>query len=196
MPKSKGLTNKQQAFVAHYLRDFNATQAAIRAGYSARTASAIGSENLRKPLISRAIQDHLDGLKVGADEVLYRLGEHARGTMEDFINPDELPEIFKAAAGSKKLHLVKKAIHTKRYTSKGELIETKTEFELYDAQSALGLLGKHHKLFTDRVDHTSNDKELIALTADRLAAADKQAEKELEDWEGDRLGSDTQAPED
>lgn len=53
---SKGkLTAKQERFVAEYLIDLNATQAAIRAGYSEKTASAIGHENLNKPEIAAAI---------------------------------------------------------------------------------------------------------------------------------------------
>lgn len=49
------LTNKQAAFVAEYLVDMNATQAAIRAGYSKKTARQIGDENLSKPDIRAAI---------------------------------------------------------------------------------------------------------------------------------------------
>jgi phage terminase small subunit len=49
------LTPKQQRFVDEYLIDLNATQAAIRAGYSAKTAGSIGEENLKKPDISAAI---------------------------------------------------------------------------------------------------------------------------------------------
>ena len=49
------LTPKQQRFVDEYLLDLNATQAAKRAGYSKKTARAIGTENLSKPDISRAI---------------------------------------------------------------------------------------------------------------------------------------------
>lgn len=55
MPKAAALTPKQAAFVLEYLKDGNATQAAIRAGYSARTAQAIGAENLTKPLIAAAL---------------------------------------------------------------------------------------------------------------------------------------------
>lgn len=51
------LTQKQQRFVEEYLVDLNATQAAIRAGYSAKTAASIGEENLRKPDIPRAIEE-------------------------------------------------------------------------------------------------------------------------------------------
>jgi len=49
------LTDKQQRFVAEYLIDLNATQAAIRAGYSEKTARSVGSENLSKPDIAAAI---------------------------------------------------------------------------------------------------------------------------------------------
>ena len=51
------LTPKQQRFVEEYLIDLNATQAAIRAGYSEKTAREIGSENLTKPNIAKAIQE-------------------------------------------------------------------------------------------------------------------------------------------
>lgn len=51
-----GLTPKQERFVQEYMIDLNATQAAIRAGYSEDTAHAIGSENLRKPLVAEAIE--------------------------------------------------------------------------------------------------------------------------------------------
>lgn len=51
------MTPKQAAFVQEYLIDLNATQAAIRAGYSEDTARAIGSENLSKPYIAQAIAE-------------------------------------------------------------------------------------------------------------------------------------------
>ena len=51
------LTQKQQRFVEEYLIDLNATQAAIRAGYSEKTAKEIGAENLTKPNISKAIAE-------------------------------------------------------------------------------------------------------------------------------------------
>ena len=58
------MTPKQAAFVDEYLIDLNATQAAIRAGYSAKTAGSYGNENLQKPEIQQAIgerttQDHI-----------------------------------------------------------------------------------------------------------------------------------------
>lgn len=51
------LTAKQQRFCEEYLIDLNATQAAIRAGYSEKTAHDIGSENLRKPNIANYIAE-------------------------------------------------------------------------------------------------------------------------------------------
>lgn len=51
-----GLTGKQDKFVTEYLKDLNATQAAIRAGYSERSARFSGAENLTKPNILEAIQ--------------------------------------------------------------------------------------------------------------------------------------------
>jgi phage terminase small subunit len=51
------LTAKQSKFVSEYLIDLNATQAAIRAGYSEKTAYSIGEENLRKPEIAKSIQE-------------------------------------------------------------------------------------------------------------------------------------------
>lgn len=56
MAKAK-LTPKQEMFCKEYLIDLNATQAAIRAGYSEKTAQRIGSENLSKPLIAERIQE-------------------------------------------------------------------------------------------------------------------------------------------
>ena len=49
------MTPKQKRFVAEYLVDLNATQAAIRSGYSKKTAQMIGSENLSKPMIAAAV---------------------------------------------------------------------------------------------------------------------------------------------
>lgn len=73
------LTPKQQSFVEEYLIDLNATQAAIRAGYSENTAKEIGSENLTKPNIARAIAEaqakREERTKIDADYVLKRLVE-------------------------------------------------------------------------------------------------------------------------
>lgn len=71
------MTPKQERFVAEYLIDLNATQAAIRAGYSPRTAYAIGDENLRKPYIAAAIDQRRSALQahiaIDAVKVLHTL---------------------------------------------------------------------------------------------------------------------------
>ena len=71
---TKKFTAKQKLFVDEYLIDKNATQAAIRAGYSKKTAEKIGSENLHKPEIAKAINAALDAqsvrTQIDADYVL------------------------------------------------------------------------------------------------------------------------------
>ena len=68
------LNAKQKLFCQEYIVDLNATQAAIRAGYSEKTACAIGTENLRKPNIAEFIQQLADErskrVEVDADWVL------------------------------------------------------------------------------------------------------------------------------
>lgn len=68
------MTRKQQAFVNEYLVDLNATQAAIRAGYSERSAASIGEENLRKPEIRAAVDEafaaRAERVEVTQDEVV------------------------------------------------------------------------------------------------------------------------------
>lgn len=72
--KCDGLTIKQALFINEYMVDFNATQAAIRAGYSENTAQEISSENLSKPLVAREIKKRIkariDRLGITADNVL------------------------------------------------------------------------------------------------------------------------------
>ena len=54
------MTEKQKKFCIEYLKDLNATQAAVRAGYSKDTAKEIGCENLTKPNIKKYIDSQLD----------------------------------------------------------------------------------------------------------------------------------------
>lgn len=76
------LTDKQRRFVEEYLVDLNATQAAIRAGYSERTAYSIGQENLKKPEIAEEIQVRQAKLgeeaEITAEWVLRELAENHR----------------------------------------------------------------------------------------------------------------------
>lgn len=69
-PDSPTLTHKQRAFAMEYVKDWNATQAAIRAGYSTETAGVIGHENLRKPEIRRFIDYRLEEIGLTSDRIL------------------------------------------------------------------------------------------------------------------------------
>ena len=87
------LRGKQQRFVNEYLIDRNATQAAIRAGYSSKTAGSIGDENLKKPEIKKAIDiaenDLAERNKITQDRVLNRLWEMAQA------DPNELQRFIR-----------------------------------------------------------------------------------------------------
>lgn len=144
------LSAKQQAFIEHYLTHWNATQAALAAGYSAKSARSIGAENLTKPDIQVAIQARLTELKMSADEVLARLTAHARGSIAPFLRLSPSGELrgFDLGDGTP-VHLLRKASHIRK--TFGDITEETVTIELYDAQAALVQLGKHHKLFTDNI---------------------------------------------
>lgn len=82
----KKLTAKQQRFCDEYLVDLNATQAAIRAGYSKKTAGVIATENLQKPNIKEYINKRMEekekSLIADQDEVLKYLTSVLRGESE------------------------------------------------------------------------------------------------------------------
>lgn len=149
------LTNRQRAFIENYLTTWNATEAARRAGYSAKTAYAQGSRLLKDAEVKSAIDQRLAELKADADEVLTRLTAHARGSMEDLMDPENNLSLA-AARTNGALRLVKKLKEHSWTDKDGELHHTR-EVELHDAQAALVQLGRHHKLFVDRTEYTGKD---------------------------------------
>lgn len=149
------LNSKQQMFVESYLQCFNATQAALSAGYSENSARAIGAENLTKPDISNVISQRLRESAMSADEVLMRLAEQARGEHGKYITVDGTVDI-EALVTEKKAHLIKKVKETK----------DGMEYEFYDAQSALNTLAKHHSLLTDKTEITGKNGEPIKHTVE------------------------------
>lgn len=86
------LTAKQEMFCLEYLIDLNATQAAIRASYSVKTAQRIASENLSKPLIQDRIAELMtersDKVKVDSNYVLERLFSIDQMDFADILNDD------------------------------------------------------------------------------------------------------------
>lgn len=151
------LTNKQRVFVEEYLRDFNATQAAIRTGYSPRTANEQGSRLLANASIYDAVQARIAERKMSADEVLDKLSDIARSDMGDFLDIGSMGFIIdlNKAQEAGKLHLIKKVKMRTTTTLSKEGVETEThdiDIELYDKVSVLEKMGRHHKLFTDKTE--------------------------------------------
>lgn len=77
----KRLTNKQKVFISEYLKSFNATEAAIKSGYSERSAASIGSENLRKPEIITEISKYI----MTPEEIKLALTDQAHADIGDFF---------------------------------------------------------------------------------------------------------------
>lgn len=97
------LEPRQQRFVDEYVIDFNGTQAAIRAGYSRKTASSIATENLRKPAIQAAIRDRMATIsarcEVTAARVVRELAVVAFSDMRSFVEWGPGGVTLKAADG-------------------------------------------------------------------------------------------------
>ena len=136
------LNAKQQEFVNHYLTGFNATQAALAAGYSEKTARSQGARLLTNVDIAAAIKEHLSETAMGAEEVLMRLAEQARGDINDLLTESGELDLEKARLNGR-TRLIKKLTNRRirRSSDKGETEEITTIVELYDAQAALKLLG-------------------------------------------------------
>lgn len=79
------LTVNQKRFIEEYCKDFNATQAAIRSGYSEKTAKEQGYENLTKPHIYEKIKERLDQLSLSAEELTKKTADIARGNLADYM---------------------------------------------------------------------------------------------------------------
>ena len=150
------LTPKQARFCEEYLVDLNATQAAIRAGYSVESAGSIGSENLTKPeiRIETAMAERSKRTGINADRVLRELGRIAFVNPKDVLDlqtaevkPDTSDDDLAAIAGMK----VKYVPH-KDFDENGDpVIEQAIEREvkLCDKLKALELCGRHLGMFKD-----------------------------------------------
>jgi len=175
MAKQKKLSFKRRRLAEAYLANgFNGKAAAITAGFSEKRAAVTASEILSDPLVKAYIEERMKQTQMTADEVLFRLGEFARGDMREFmmLTPEELKRHPKAWLVKKlKLEALALKPEKKKPTSviQEALVPPPEPFvyidsiELYDAQSALELLGKHHKLFTDKHEITGKDGEPIPV---------------------------------
>lgn len=109
------LTPKQKAFADYYIECGNATEAAKRAGYSEKTATEMGSENLRKPHISAYIAERMDNQDkqrvADADEVLEFYTAVMRGEVKDQFGLDSsLSDRLKAGAELMKRYAAANAV--------------------------------------------------------------------------------------
>jgi phage terminase small subunit len=126
------LTEKQKRFADYYIETSNATQSAIRAGYSEKTAAVIGAENLIKPNIKNYIDERLNELQnkriADQEEILEYLSSVMRGEITDEV-----------------------AIPTKKGMSITEL-----RVSAKDRTKAAELLGKRFVMWTDRKEIDGN----------------------------------------
>lgn len=123
------LTDKQKRFCEEYIIDCNATQAAIRSGYSPKTAKQIGQENLTKPDLKKYIDEQLERIHnektADAQEVLEYLTAVMRG--------EHTEQVLK-------------------WVGEGCQNISTIDVSEKDRLKAAELLGKRYSLFTDKVD--------------------------------------------
>ncbi len=164
------LTNKQEIFISEYLKSWNATKAAIAAGYSERTAYSIGSELLKKPEIASHVRERIEANAMTANEVLGRLAAHARGDIMDLVDPHTFTLDWDKAKERGATNLVKKVKQTIINNEKTEQQTEIFEFEMYDAQAALVHIGKQLGLFVSKTEVTGKDGEPLAIQINRVTS--------------------------
>lgn len=142
------MTNKQKRFCKEYLIDLNATQAAIRAGYSPDTAGSIGAENLTKPEIQREVaRDMAERSRrtgVNAERVVLELAKVAFVNVGNVI--DATDATIKEDAAPEDLAAIQ-SIKVKYMGDMG----IEREIRMADKLKALELLGRHLGMFNDKM---------------------------------------------
>lgn len=147
-PAYDALSPPRRAFVDHYLACGLNAAAAYRLTYpnaKAESAETNGPRLIRIDQVGRAVRERMSSGAMQADEVLYRLAEHARGSLADVLGgtPRSIGDVLQ----SPKAHLVKSVAETQHGI----------RVEIYDAQAALEKIGKHLGLFVERHEHTGKD---------------------------------------
>lgn len=157
------MTPKQERFCREYLLDFNAKQAAIRAGYSEKTAGNIGHETLNKPEVAAFIQAHQakDAEKLGVtrDAVVAELAKIGFSNMLNFmtVGSDGLPRTDFSGLNRDNAAALQELTIDEYTDGKGEDAREvrKVKFKLADKRSALVDLGKHLGMWKDDPTQTA-----------------------------------------
>src|SRR5574340_995678 len=155
------LNLQHQKFVLEYLKSFNATKAARKAKYSAKTARTQGSFLLTKPDILKAIEEVKAQLSQGdiasVQEIAEYLTRIKRGNINKVATWTKDGLFFTASSDemdNETAELIKKVKVTEKTSQKGDWTECKTEVELHDPVKAAELLGRYHGMFKDKVEHS------------------------------------------
>jgi phage terminase small subunit len=154
------MTRKQRRFVEEYLVDLNATQAAIRAGYKRQTAHGSGFENLKKPEIAAALQEAMDqrarSTEITVDRVLREIAALGYSDVTHYVVDDATNTLTLAPYAPRNamraVSSVRRKIRTIPQKDGPPIIEQELEFRLWDKNTALTNLGKHLRLFLDRIE--------------------------------------------
>lgn len=156
------LSEKQQRFVDEYLIDLNATQAAIRAGYSAKRASEIGYQLLQKTTVQNAIAEKMAERSrrtgVNQDRVVLELARIAFLRMTDVV--DSQGQI-RDEASEDDLSCIESIKYKHSETDSGSSVER--EVKAASKIKALELLGRHMGMFKDKVEVSGLQEEMSKL---------------------------------
>lgn len=143
------LTPKQQRFADEYLIDLNATQAAIRSGYSPKSASEIGHENLNKPQIRAYIDERMAEYSkrtgVNQERIIRELSRIAFLDPTQLVNMDSA-EILDDTSADDRAAIA--SVKVKTMSGETEMIEREVRFA--DKIKALELLGKRYGMWIDK----------------------------------------------
>lgn len=153
---AKKLTEKQKRFVEEYLIDLNATQAAIRAGYSPNRASEQGHQLLQKTTVSNEIAvtmaERSKRTGINQDRVVQELAKIAFVNIKSVVN-DEC-EILPDASETDLAAI--ESIKVKTIPTKTGEMGVEREVKLSSKLKALELLGKHLGMWNDKLDVNMN----------------------------------------
>jgi phage terminase small subunit len=168
MPADK-LNEKQKRFCEEYIIDLNATQAAIRAGYSEKTAKQIGNENLTKldlqEYIQKLMKERANRTEITADKVLKELAHIAFDDIKNYMdyrtervvtgyNDDGTPiQEYRTIIDMKDSN----TIDTRSISEVQQGPNGQFKFKMYCKDNALVQLGKHLGMFTDKVESTNTN---------------------------------------